>query len=341
MADKTNMFCPVCGSKPHNPEPPGVVCDKCGFEFAFIKYIADSKSKTIWENKIVEARDQLRIEKMTRYSQGDYFVLAGDSVAYISYAEKKLFFFDGDGAVEEKENVIQYSRSERNSAILFENGQLKAFGDNSYGQCNVQSLSDVSSVLCAPNCIYAVGKDGRVVIVGAVVDPEIKTWKDISTMTCGSFHVLGLTKSNKVRIAGEMIEQSVVDKVTSWENVKSICAATDCSIALFQDGTVSFAGRQNDPRREVESWKGIVSVKADSSYAVGLTKEGDIRLAGACKTYLDMGRSSAALWKNVLAVTCSRSGIAAILNNGALLIVGNFSGDIETVVKNWTEKVEI
>ena len=91
----------------------------------------------------------------------------------------------------------------------------------------------------------------------------------------------------------------------------------------------------------MENWKDIVSVKADSSYAVGLTREGDVKLAGTCKPFLDMNRSSAANWKDVIAITCSRSSIAAIFADGSLKIVGNFSGDIDTICKQWKDKVKI
>jgi hypothetical protein len=112
-------------------------------------------------------------------------------------------------------------------------------------------------------------------------------------------------------------------------------------VALFQDGTVGFAGRKDDPRNNVKDWKKIVSVSVDSSYVIGITEDGEIRLAGSCKSFLDMGRSSAKDWKNVVAVTCSRSGIAAILQDGTLKIAGNFSGDINEVCETWKKNVEI
>ena len=54
-----------------------------------------------------------------------------------------------------------------------------------------------------------------------------------------------------------------------------------------------------------------------------------------------MGRSSAKEWKNVIAVTCSRSGIAAVLADGTLKIAGNFSGDIDKICEAWDKQVEL
>ena len=64
-------------------------------------------------------------------------------------------------------------------------------------------------------------------------------------------------------------------------------------------------------------------------------------MAGSCKAFLDMGRSAAKNWKNVIAVTCSRSGIAAITEDGNLKIAGNFSGNIDRISEVWAEHVEI
>lgn len=54
-----------------------------------------------------------------------------------------------------------------------------------------------------------------------------------------------------------------------------------------------------------------------------------------------MGRSAAKDWKNVIAATCSRSGIAAITEEGALKVAGNFSGNIDEICDTWAEHVEI
>ncbi len=341
MTDNTTMICPICGSDFHASGFPGISCDKCGLETAFVRYFAGKESKRLWEDKVAGERGVFMRKKRDKFSRRDYFALSDDSVAYISSEENNLLIFGGDGTVEERKNVLQYSRSERNAAILFGDGKVEASGENDYGQCGVHGLSDVSAVLCAPNCIYAICRDGRVKVSGTAVDREVESWQNISAMACGSYHVLGLTKDSKVKIAGDRIEKSVIDKVSQWENVKAVCASTDCSIALFQDGTVAFAGRKNDSRGEAESWENIVAVKADSAYIVGLTKGGDVKLAGSCKEYLDMGRFVASEWKNVIAIACSRWGIAAIFMDGTISIAGHFAGDAEMVGKKWRERVKI
>lgn len=341
MNSVVDKICPICKSVMPIDGLNVISCGKCNFEYAFIRYLAGDESRIIFQKKAETARSNYLLSIIEQNNAPNRFTLTGDSVAYISENRKTLSIIKGDGNIERIHGVLQYSASERNTAILYDDGKISVEGDNSYGQCNVKNLRDVVYISCAPNCIYVVDKMGNVSIIGAVIDNNIKKWKKIKALACGSFHVLGLTKDNTVVIAGDMLDNNMIETVSKWKNVKSIAAATDCGVALFQDGTVGFAGRNNDSRKEIESWKNIVSVSVDSSYVIGITKDRGIKLAGSCKAFLDMGRSSAKEWKNVIAVTCSRSGIAAITEDGILKIAGNFSGNIDKVCDVWAEHVKI
>lgn len=341
MNSEVDMKCPICKTVIPIDRLNVVACAKCNFQYAFIRYLAGDESRKIFRKKIETAKSNYLLSMIEQNNVPNRFALTGDSVVYISTNTNTIIIIKDDDNVERISGVLQYSASERNAAFLHNGGNISVEGDNSYGQCDIQKLRDITHILCAPNCLYAVNKAGEVSIVGAVIDNNIKKWKNIKTLACGSFHILGLTKDNTVMIAGDMLDNNMIKTVSNWRNVKSIAAATDCGVALFQDGTVGFAGRKNDARNEVKSWERIVSVSVDSSYVVGITEEGEIRLAGLCRAFLDMGRLAAKDWKNVIAVTCSRSGIAAILEDGTLKIAGNFLGDIDRICRAWEKYVEI
>ncbi len=90
----------------------------------------------------------------------------------------------------------------------------------------------------------------------------------------------------------------------------------------------------------MDGWKDIVAIEADSAYAVGLTKDGQVRMAGYCKPFLDMGRSDAANWKNIMAIACSNSGIAAIGTDRTLRLAGNLVGDCDELMSSWNAQVK-
>ena len=79
------------------------------------------------------------------------------------------------------------------------------------GQCDTVLISPAKKVVCGPNCTYIIGMDGSVSVVGVVIDQSIRSWESISSLVCGSYHVLGLTTDKKVRIAGQMLEESMTD----------------------------------------------------------------------------------------------------------------------------------
>lgn len=341
MTSADNMRCPICKNVKPIDGIPGISCSKCKFEYAFVRWMAGDRSRKLYQEKMQIAKYKYILSQIEHHSEKSYFTLTGNSVAYVSDKENTLYIINGDRSIEKISDVMQYSASERNSAILYRNGKLSVYGDDSYGQCDIQGLKDIAFVMCAPNCVYTVNKMGEVFVVGAVVDENIKKWKNMKSLVCGSYHVLGLTKDNTVKIGGYILDQNMIDIVSKWKNVKSIAAATDCSVALFQDGTVAFAGRKDDPRNNIDLWENIEAVSVDSSYVIGIKKGGDIMMAGSCKAFLDMGRSSAKDWKNVIAVTCSRSGIAAILSDGTIRIAGNISGNVDEICEAWDDHIEI
>lgn len=340
MQNGINGVCPVCGGRRANSAPLNCACAACGFEAAYVEYFAGEESRKLWEQRVEAAKRRRLAEKAARFWKDARFVLESGSVSLMAAKGAELVTLYGNETMETEKNVLQYDAAERNSAILYMNGTVKVRGDNSYGQCGTKGLSGIAYVMSAPNCTYAVDKNGFVHAAGAAVARDVHRWENVKSMACGTYHILALRNDGRVYIGGEMLDREVSAKVAGWTDVKAVSAATDCSVALFGDGTVSFAGRKNDPRAACEEWTGIASIQADSSYVVGLTKDGEVRLAGSCKPILDMGRSSAREWKDVAAISCGRSGIGAVAVDGSLLVKGNFVGNLEWVKGAWKKKYE-
>ncbi len=330
--------CPVCGSGLADPDKIKVTCRKCGFENVYASMFASEISKQMWEKNIRTAKSNYRQKLMMDLSETESLKVSGNKVAFLSPYSGLLTMIDGFNEITRFENVRHFDCNERNEIVLYNDGKVKANGDNDFGQCNIKITDEAIKVLAAPDCSYLLCKDGTVHAYGAIVNPEIRNWTSIKKLACGSFHVLGLTKNGEVKIAGELIDDKIVEEVFSWRGVKDIAAATDCSLALFNNGQVVFVGRENDRRKEAENWSDIVSIKVDSTYAVGLTGNGEIKLAGKYDEMFDMNRSSSAKWKNILAISCSRSGICAVDESGEIHLAGNFSFDIDKIKDLWEKE---
>lgn len=168
----------------------------------------------------------------------------------------------------------------------------------------------------------------------------MRGWTDVQTLACGTRHVVGLTTDGTVRLARAHCRTGAAEAIASWQNVTQLTAARDCAAALHQDGTVSFAGKPNDPRKEAEQWQNILSVACDSAYVYGLTQDGNLLLAGSCKAFLDKGRSEAAQWTDLMELACNTAGVGAVDAAGQLHFAGTMTGDVERVLSVWRENLK-
>lgn len=324
--------CPVCGGESQNDSPR---CEICGFPYAFIKNFIGGESKSQW-HATVQMEKRAQIKNMQNVCEKKKnFTLSENAVSYVSPCDGMQKITTVRGGSCSACAVRLYSASARHEVTLFMDGTLQATGENTYGQCDVGDLRNIVSVTAAPNATYAIDSGGNLKVRGLVSEPSVKNWSSLTSIACGSYHIVGLTKEGRVLIAGDMLDENVKKKVLSWKNAVSVAAAMEATLCLHQNGTVSFAGRETDPRREAENWKNIVSVAADSVYAFGLTSEGKILMAGRSKNeLLDMGRRGAADWRDVIAIACSRSGIGALLADGTVRIAGNVR-DATALQNHW------
>jgi hypothetical protein len=230
------------------------------------------------------------------------------------------------------EDVVQYSMGGRHTLALHRDGTVTAtrFSDNDFGQSDVGQLRDITFVLAAAQCSYAVRRDGTVAVCGSSpLRKEIERWQNVSQLACGDYHVVARTKEGTLLVAVDAVShelQEMKAQAETCSDVIRVAAARNYIVALRRDGTVAFFGKKRDPKREVEQWKDIATIDAEYQYVVGVTRQGQVVLAGQKNDLTDMGRSEAAQWKNIVAVACSRAGIGGLSLDGTLHLAGNVTG---------------
>lgn len=77
---------------------------------------------------------------------------------------------------------------------------------------------------------------------------------------------------------------------SKWKDITAVSAGSEHVVGLRKDGTVVFTGPLNTRYKkfyDVSSWSGITSIFAGSDYTFGLTRDGTILAAGM--TYIDDG----------------------------------------------------
>ncbi len=340
--DSTRILaCPVCGTTRNMNETSEYACKNCGFSYAYIPWCAGEKSRNVWLKQVEEAKKRWRLAKQIELAEANCLTVGSDFISFLSPKTQCLYQISGYGELKVENHVVQISSGTQNYAIVYKNGTVKVVGsDNTYGQQNTDTWSDIKFVLAAPNCTYGVNEKGTVYVAGTPIDPAIRTWNNIKKLVCGNTYVAGLQKDGKVLLAGTMPDASAAIQIDKWTQVSDITASNKWCVALHKNNTVSFAGKSTDNRKAVEDWKNLIKLSSDSVYLVALTKQGEILEVGSCRASLDKGRSLAVNWKDVMAISCNQSGIGALCASGELLFAGTISGDIQVIKQVWMEKVK-
>ena len=162
--------CPVCGKA---KEANTYSCSGCGFPLAFVTQFSDKESYDLWSEQVKEEKQKLTNKK--RKNLAACFWAAGGCTAYL---QEQLYLIHSNGDFQKEEGVQGFSAGERNYAVLYTDGSVKMFGeDNGYGQKDTDSWKDITSVLAAPNCTYAITVSGEVVAAGSARQ-DVLTWKN-------------------------------------------------------------------------------------------------------------------------------------------------------------------
>lgn len=108
---------------------------------------------------------------------------------------------------------------------LKSDGHVVAVGDNSRGQCNVDS------------------------------------WENVVAIAAGDYHTVGLTADGKVLVAGDS-ETDEIDEdgtIIGWDHIVSIAAGTGYTLGLREDGTVIAVGfTEQNQLPESQEWTDIM-----------------------------------------------------------------------------------
>ena len=322
-------ICPVCDHV--RTEGEGLRCPNCQFPAAFLTRFAGERSRGTWEQAVRSARrDWIRRRTELLRAPGS-FVLDWQSVAYLDTQRHLLTIFSSGEAQRriQIQHIRQYSPGAHHTVFLRTDGTVEAQGNNDYGQCVVGDLRGIVWAAAAAQCTLAVDESGQVQVRGACpYRAEAERWREIRSLACGSYHAVGLRRDGQVCFAGGPLAPAVFRRAAPpmAVPVTAVAAASDCALMLHKDGTVTFAGREGDPRREAARWKRITAVAVESQYAVGLTEDGRVLLAGERHPMLDMGRAKAAEWSDMAAVACGGACIGGVTRTGELRLAGNIQG---------------
>lgn len=172
----------------------------------------------------------------SRLSAGTYAAFITDSGGVL-YGTRQVYVPD------QGRKAVSVASSGRHTVVLHSDGRVSAFGDNSYGQCDVGS------------------------------------WTNIVMISVGRYHTVGLTDSGTVLAVGKNAYGEC--SVSSWSGAVSVSAGEYTTLALFRNGTVKAAGKNNNGQCNTGEWSDVVSISAGAIHSAALTKDGRVLTCGS------------------------------------------------------------
>jgi hypothetical protein len=224
----------------------------------------------------------------------------------------------------------------RHTVGLKSDGTVVATGDNTYGQCNIGSWTNIIQVACGYAHTVGVKSNGTCVATGNNNNGEcnVGSWTNIKQVDCGEYHTVGV-KINGTCIAtggntyGEL-------NVSSWTDIIQVAGGGYHTVGVKTNGTVVATGRNTSGQCNIGSWTNIVQVTGGYNHSIGLKSDGTCIAVG----WNDYNQCNVSTWTNIVQVACGYAHTVGVKSDGTCIAIG--SNDYNQCnVSTWTNIVQV
>lgn len=190
---------------------------------------------------------------------------------------------------------------DRHTVGLRSDGTVVACGDNSFGQCNVNSWTGIRMVAAGAKHTVALRYDGTVTGVGDNSQHQLDVggWTDIVMIACSEYDTLGLKSDGTVVTCGMHNYD-----VSGWHGVTAVCGGSYSAGCLYNQGSM----RSTHKGAQLGAGTLLSSLSMGGAYSAGVRFDGTL-----CSSF-----DGAPVWSDLVRVTASPTGIFAITNTGAV-----------------------
>ena len=237
----------------------------------------------------------------------------------------------GQCDVDSWENIIQVAAGYRHTAGLKSDGTVVAVGDNSYGQCGVGGWTDIVQVAAGYGHTVGLKSDGTVVAVGdnSYGQCAVGDWTDIVQVAAGYRHTVGLKSDGTVVAVGDNYFGQC--DVGGWSGISQVTAGGYHTAGTKSDGTVVAAGWNDFGQCSVSGWADIAQAAAGYYHTVGLESDGTVVATGLNNN----GQCNVDDWVDIVQVTAGYYHTVGLKSDGSVVAVGlNTSGQCDVATWN-------
>lgn len=186
---------------------------------------------------------------------------------------------------------------------LCPDGSVVACGDNSYGQCGVDALHDVTAVAAGAYHTLALHSDGSVSALGRGGEKQCDTssWRDVVAIAASDYASFGLTRDGRLLCTGFYD----YGEPESWSSLTAVSGGSYNLAALRADGTVwTYPKLKN-----TDALRGCVCLAVNTGCVVGAMTDGSV-----VSSVFDLSG-----WQDVVALSESGTAILALRADGGVL----------------------
>jgi alpha-tubulin suppressor-like RCC1 family protein len=228
------------------------------------------------------------------------------------------------------------------SVAVTRDGQVKAAGTNSDGQCftNTYDWRDMAAVSAGSGFTVGLRADGTVLAVGRndFGQLNVKGWTDVKSISAGARHTIGLRGDGTLLACGQSRYGEC--KVTHWRNIVHAVAGQDCTFGIKKDGRVLVSGNNQNGNLQVSHLEGVADIAyATPTRIIALLQDGTIARVGK-ENFMRKNFSS---FKNVRQISAAPDYFAGLFENGTVRILTYFWQDsgVEAATMDWREIIAI
>ena len=221
--------------------------------------------------------------------------------------------------VKKWKDIIQFALGyERYYAVgLTKQGKVLAAGDNSQGQCDVDTWTDIVAIAASEIYPTTIGlkSDGTVVATGnnEFGQCDVSGWSDIKKIYIGQYYTAGIKTDGTVVVAGDL-----ETGYEEWTDIVSLSLGNETLIGLKSDGTIVACGYQSEL---IENWCDIISISQDGSCIAGIKADGTI-IGVSNLPLLDINTATEG-WKDIVQIEMYLSRVYGLKADGTMLQGGD------------------
>lgn len=203
---------------------------------------------------------------------------------------------------------------------------------------NFNEFKDIKKIFVKRDIMVGIKNNGTAIGVGSFfVNREPLDWENISEISIGDYHIVGLKEDGRVVATGDFSYGRCA--VLDWTEIVSISAGSAHTVGLRADGSVIATGRNDDQQCNVSHLYDIMMIACGNHFTAALRTDGSVVIVGKIHEINTRSKEINELdWRDIIYIVADGEVIAGIKVDGTVIV--NIES-MEEKTKQWTNIVDL